>query len=329
MDLFTVLTLAGMLAFIGVTIYVANLEQAQGKPPTLSRILLYIILTMEALLALSAYFLATSPDYTGTQAELWVAIGLVAVGVIISYAVLASVSFRQMLQRLISSFNANSSVHIAAFVFMIALFLWNTIPFVMQGGIEGFARSMQDNGVSAGEPVLNAMLQITAAFLGIGLYIRRTLPQGLERLGLRIPTLQDIGVGAGMGFVLLLLASSFVAIWQAVAPDTIEQQSSASNQIAQSFASLPLAFLLATSAALGEEIFMRGALQPVFGLVGSSLFFTSLHTQYLITPGLLMIFIVSLVLGLLRKHLSTNAAIVAHFVFNFVPLSLLAMGNSS
>jgi uncharacterized protein len=331
MNILTVLTLAGMIAFIGVTVYVANMEQAQGKSPVGSRFLLYTIMAMMFLLAPSAYFMTQAPGYTGAQTQLWITLTLVIAGVGASYATVAFESSRQLIQRLVGTagnFKVNSIVHATAIVLMIALFLWNVVPFVMQGGVEGYARSMEDSGgVSAGEPVISAVLQIAVAFLGIGLYIRRTPVPSLERLGLRIPTSQDVMIGLGVGIALLILQRVFVVIWFILSPDTIEQQSAAADQIAQSFSSLPLAFLLATCAALGEEIFMRGALQPVFGIVGTSIFFVSLHAQYLITPPLVLIFMVSIGLGLLRKHVSTNASIVAHFFYDFVPLALLASGS--
>jgi hypothetical protein len=327
MDLSTGLTLAGILVFIGVLIYLANQEYAAAKSPAVSRILLYIVIAMMFLLAPSAYLITLEPEYTGTQLELWVSVGLVTAGIALSYVMVASFGFRQVMVRLTAGgFKPNSSVHIAAVVLAIALFLWNTVPFVMQGGIEGYARSLGQNGISVGEPLITAILQVTVAFLGVGLYIRRSPLQSFERLGLRIPTQQDVITGIGVGFALMLMATAFGIAWQFISPEAAAQQSEASNQIALLFSSLPLALLLAVCTGVGEEIFIRGALQPVFGLIGSSIYFALLHAQYLITPGLLLIFLVSLGLGLLRQRVSTNAAIVAHFTFNFVPLALLGLG---
>jgi membrane protease YdiL (CAAX protease family) len=69
-------------------------------------------------------------------------------------------------------------------------------------------------------------------------------------------------------------------------------------------------------------VFFRGAIQPVFGIWVTSLFFTMLHTQYTLTPATLVIFITSLVLGWLRNRQSTSAAITGHFVYNFIQLVL-------
>ena len=86
--------------------------------------------------------------------------------------------------------------------------------------------------------------------------------------------------------------------------------------------SLPSGLLVAVLAAICEEILFRGALQPVFGLVISSLFFTALHLQYALTPAALILFVVALGFGLLRKHVSTTAAIIAHALYNILPILL-------
>jgi uncharacterized protein len=73
----------------------------------------------------------------------------------------------------------------------------------------------------------------------------------------------------------------------------------------------------------------RGALQPVFGLWITSIFFALLHTQYTLTPASLTIVVVALGLGWLRRRYSTAASIVAHFVYNFVLLALPLLFSST
>jgi len=60
----------------------------------------------------------------------------------------------------------------------------------------------------------------------------------------------------------------------------------------------------------------------------TSLFFALVHMQYTLTPATLIIFVVAVGLGILRRRQSTTAAIIAHFVYNFVQLALaiLAVG---
>jgi membrane protease YdiL (CAAX protease family) len=114
-----------------------------------------------------------------------------------------------------------------------------------------------------------------------------------------------------------------------MSPEQFAEQTSAANRISQQFDTLPLAFALSASAAIGEEILFRGALQPIFGWIPTSIFFALLHIQYTLTPAALIIFVVSLGLGWVRIRQSTTAAIIAHFLYNFVPLVLQVIVGSA
>src|SRR5262249_23771086 len=140
---------------------------------------------------------------------------------------------------------------------------------------------------------------------------------------LRLPTRQDVIWGVGVGLALIGALFVMSAIWQLfVSPEELTQQNAAAEQIASAFNTLPLAFILSLAAAVSEEIFFLGALQPVFGLVGTSIFFALLHIQYRLTPATIIIFVVGIGLGWLRQRQSTTASIIAHFVYNFVQLAL-------
>jgi membrane protease YdiL (CAAX protease family) len=75
--------------------------------------------------------------------------------------------------------------------------------------------------------------------------------------------------------------------------------------------------LLGLGAAAGEETLFRGALQPVFGVVLTSLLFASLHVQYGPSVSLGYVFLLSVGLGILRNRINTTAAFVAHAGYNF------------
>jgi membrane protease YdiL (CAAX protease family) len=166
------------------------------------------------------------------------------------------------------------------------------------------------------------VLFVVVAFLAIGLAIRRDLNGSLQRLGLRFPTLGDalwgIGIGLGLYGVLIVMVSVWALL---VPPEVIAEQTAASEQLARSFNTLPLAFAVAFTAGVGEEILFRGALQPVFGLALSSIYFVLVHIQYTLTPATIIILVVSLGLGWLRNRQSTTACIIAHFTYNFVQLA--------
>lgn len=171
------------------------------------------------------------------------------------------------------------------------------------------------------ELVGTGALHLAAAFLGVGWLARRRLPAVRRRLRLQIPRLREVGLSIAVGVVLWLLTTAAVAVWEQAAPaDIFQQQTQAARQYAQAFsASLSAALLLAIAPAVSEEIFYRGALQPVFGIFLSSLFFTATHMQYGLTPAVPILFGVSLGFAWLRLRFHTTAAIIAHALFNFLP----------
>ena len=85
--------------------------------------------------------------------------------------------------------------------------------------------------------------------------------------------------------------------------------------------------MLAAAAGLSEELLFRGALQPIFGIVPTSLIFAVSHVQYGLSPATLTVFLLSVVLGIIRKRSNTTVAILVHAGYNFILglLSLLAV----
>jgi membrane protease YdiL (CAAX protease family) len=342
------------LLYIGVVIYIANQDDLQRgigvagparrdaavsvfAPGTLLPWMLYGLIAFTMLFAIMIAYLAFAPDAAARMEELGLTPVQIEPAAATANLVLAlflaglaaraitSTGTRQRVQRFVhGEYNPESSVHTTALVLALLSVSVFAGQFVQQGGLSGLADALQgSDSLVANGLLFDAVVRIALAFLGVGLAIRRTLPQSLERLGLRLPTADDLRWGIGGGFVLYGVFLITAAIWVGlVSPEQFEEQTSAANQIAQMFNTLPLALILAISAALGEEILFRGALQPVFGWIPTSIFFALLHIQYTLTPATLIIFLVSLGLGWIRKRQSTTAAIIAHFLYNFVPLAL-------
>jgi len=185
---------------------------------------------------------------------------------------------------------------------------------------------LQADSLAISSVAFEAVLRVVGALLGVGFAIRRSLQQSLDRLGLRVPTAADLrwGIGAGVALYALLLVT--VTIWaNLVTPQQLQEQTQAADQLSSMFNTLPLALVVSISAAVGEEILFRGALQPVFGWVLTSILFALLHMQYTLTPATIIIFFVSLGLGWVRMRQSTTAAMIAHFVYNFIQLAPVAL----
>ncbi len=222
-----------------------------------------------------------------------------------------------------ATYDPESPVHTAAVTFAVLFVLITIGQVVSLGGVEGLANSLSASTPSLVDVLLNQALWLLAAAIGVGVGVRRTLPAALARLGLHRSSPGDLAVGALTGIVLIGGLFVFTLVWIALtSPEQFAAQTAASSQLAAGFGSLPSAFLLAIMVGIGEEVFFRGAVQPAFGNVATSIFFILLHTQYTLTPATFALFGASLAFGWLRDRFGTPAAISAHFVFNFVQLAL-------
>jgi membrane protease YdiL (CAAX protease family) len=334
MDAFNLMIVILALSYFGVTIYMANYGEATGERRLLVRGLLHgtiAIVFVYALVTLQVAFLPLPAQGEPSLEEISLAGALVnfALAVVIclfSFRIVNSAETRQWLKSRIGSqgsFSPDSIVHTTAIVLSLAALSFTIGQLVLSGGISGMAESIEASGISLGDTIFNQVLWIVVALLGIGLFLRRTPEQALGRLGLRVPAVADIRAGVGVAVALYLFVFVLSGLWAAlVTPEQFQEQTAASEQIAEAFNTVPLAFFVAVTVAVGEEVLFRGALQPVFGPGITAIYFALLHTQYTLTPASLSIFVVALALGWLRKRHSTTASIITHFIFNFVSLVL-------
>lgn len=317
--------------YIGITMYLANIVDAVGHTDndrsnfrTAVNGLLYLLTFFILLFAFRVIFVDAEQITSILSFVLMIGCA------VLSFRVIYSLEFRQTVQQYIGNhgrYTAESTVHTTAIVLSLALLASFLLSFVLQGGIEGIAETIDDEGVAVGDIFVQTIIQVAAAFLGVGWAIRRTLPQTLTRLGLRMPTRDDIvqGVGVGVSLILLLWLYGIIMSLFAAVGLFSDTQNDAANELAVQFSTVSLALLLATFSSIGEEVMFRGALQPIFGNVLVSVLFALIHTQLLFTPGMVFIFVVSYLLGRVRERYSTSASIIAHFVYNFVQLLLLIL----
>jgi membrane protease YdiL (CAAX protease family) len=334
-------------SLVCLIIILANLRERQKASDALLNGSLFFLAALIAFVGMTSLLGAVSPMPNMPQIELTTALIFTSIAIfsaLFCVALIRSLSFRQFLQnRLIRSdgknrlYNAHSPVHTTAIVLMV-FFLINTIGnFIIGGGVSGMAQSLQQSSMGLRDLLMNFLIFLLVAFLGIGMAIRRDLWQSLQRLGLLLPKdglgkiIHHLLIGAMLGFGLFWLQIILTSIWQTlVSPETLAEQTAASEQIFAAFKdSLWLGLLLAVTTAFGEELLFRGALQPIFGNLLVSLFFMLIHSQYILTPASLIILIVSLVFGYLRQNYSTSAAIAAHFIYNFTPFALLYLANQA
>lgn len=168
----------------------------------------------------------------------------------------------------------------------------------------------------------NLVAFVVVAYLCVGYRNYRDGREATIRLGLTRPSVSTwvnglLGViGA---FVAAFIGGTLTNILQ---PDKIEKLEESISALTSAVNTPAIALILALSSGIGEEVFFRGALQPRFGIVLTSLLFTFLHAQYGFTWVLLGVFGMSVVFGLLRQRYGTVAAIVAHAAYNLIVVVL-------
>ena len=336
MDISSIIAFVGGLSYMSYTIYRANQDQITGEWSGVLRWLLYGVVIMTFFYGLFIFqvpFMQAAEEMPLPQVDPFAAginFALTVCACLFGFGVITSAGLRGRIRQFLpanATYKPDSPIHAAAPVLILALICMVIGNFVVGGGIAGLAESLESSGgIGFGDILFEQVLWIFAAALGVGMLLRRTPQQTLERLGLRFPILQDFTWGTGIGLLLFGFVIALSSVWAlVVSPQEFQQQTAASDQLAQAFNSLPLALVTSLVVAFGEEIFFRGALQPVFGNVVTSIIFAALHTQYTLTPATIAIIFTSLALGWLRSKYSTSAAIIGHFVYNFIQLAIAVL----
>lgn len=155
---------------------------------------------------------------------------------------------------------------------------------------------------------------VVLAFAAVGFHVRRSLRATLARLGLASLTPRDLIVIPIAVALLYLVNGGTEAIERRLLPSLWQHDQAFTVALTQGMSPLRAA-LLAISAGVGEEVTMRGALQPRLGIGLTALLFAALHAQYS-WFGMLVIFAVGVMLGVVRRRTSTTAAIAVHALYD-------------
>ena len=155
---------------------------------------------------------------------------------------------------------------------------------------------------------------VLLSFAGVGFLVRRGFAAACERLGLRVPGIRDLLVALVALGLLWALNTGADVVQQRWFPSLWASDHRITDAIAAGL-SPARAVLLGLSAGIGEEITLRGGLQPRLGIPLTAAFFASLHVQYS-WFGMLVIFLLGLLLGVVRKRTNTSVAILAHIAYD-------------
>ena len=156
--------------------------------------------------------------------------------------------------------------------------------------------------------------EVVVALAGVGWLVRRRWPETAERLGLGAVRLSHAGIILAGIAAALAINAGMESLQRFALPGLWRQDQEVTAMIASNMA-IGTALVLGLSAGLGEEIVLRGALQPRLGVVLTSVVFACGHVQYS-WFGMLTISLLGIMLGLVRLRTNTTVAILVHGLYD-------------
>ncbi|MDQ3695639.1 MAG: CPBP family intramembrane metalloprotease [Chloroflexota bacterium] len=172
--------------------------------------------------------------------------------------------------------------------------------------------------------VLQAAVFVLVAYFIVGWRIVRTFGEATARLGISRPTRETVAAAAGFTVLSFLTAIAVNVIALFVQPELAETMNALTEDLTANFQNPIGALILGISAGVGEEALFRGALQPRYGIVLTSIVFALLHApQYGLNLAVLGLFGVSILLGLARNYFGTTTAMIAHAAYNAIQVLLV------
>jgi hypothetical protein len=224
----------------------------------------------------------------------------------------------------------------SSFPHLISGFVFLAAVFVLLLRMEPLA-FLQPNMLFPAWPVdhvlyYNGIELIILAFCGVGVIVSRCSSATFERLSLLRPTKIHLLVA----FLLVLLGFTFDAYWAIEISYHVEGQDLATqfaHYTSGSFdshislaASISLVAASAILFAVGEEMVIGGALQPVLGVIPSSVLYALLYGQFALAPIFMVkLFCWSVFLGMVRRYTNLTTTLLGHIGFNLTTVALFAL----
>jgi membrane protease YdiL (CAAX protease family) len=233
---------------------------------------------------------------------------------------------RLMGGRLKNAFWADPPIFLALWLFVVVL-ANNAVSFLIFTQEPDVSRLFPGGRLSPGTILTSQLPFVAVALFGVGLGVRRSPRETLARLGYGPISSKQLGVVVLFIGAALAVSVAADALFAELQPDLYrkvgELSDSLFNPVGLSpFSAVLFGLLIGVGAGLGEETLFRGAVQPVLGILPTSILFASMHVQY--GPSLLLgyVFLLSIGLGLLRRRINTTASFLAHAGYNSLAIIL-------
>ena len=327
---------AGILTLLA-TLFVGGLgllAQVARKSREAEVTLIVVLLALSLLVALLGAFTglgllltATSGGAPGAERLAFVAAGGAALlAGVLGVGVCVPPLRRLMGGRLKSDFWADPPIFLALWLFVVVL-ANNAVSFLIFTQEPDVSRLFPGARLSPGTILTSQLPFVAVALLGVGLGVRRSPREALARLGYGPISSMQLGVVVLFIGAALALSAAADALFAEVQPDLYREvgefSESLFNPVGLSpFSAVLSGLLIGVGTGLGEETLFRGAVQPVLGILPTSILFASMHVQY--GPSLLLgyVFLLSIGLGFLRRRINTTASFLAHAGYNSLVIIL-------
>ncbi|HOD86088.1 MAG TPA: CPBP family intramembrane metalloprotease [Methanoculleus sp.] len=245
--------------------------------------------------------------------------------------------FRVWLARYLP-FDPNSLLHSTALVVVLALTLIPPVPLLATGVppylSPQFIELLTESGDLLVDTVtLNAYTlfwTIVGSFFIAGACVRRTPREALERLGLVRPAGREVAFAVIAAFALVVAfhfidpaLAALVGFLGLPVTDT-----GAVNLLFAGTLTVPGIVMASIAAGFGEEVGIRGLLQPRFGIFLPALLFASLHAFQYSWDGLVSVFLAGVAFAYIRRYSNTTTSAITHTVYDLVLFAMLMAGIS-
>ncbi len=313
--------LAALVAFLPIFYGACAVVQLTVVRPKTRYVVIGSFGTLAVLLGLTGILSLAVPEVLSTRSG---SLLLVVAGV----TLLPMFKRVRLLLGRLTPMDPNSTVDIAGFIVAFwILVIAGTALFTID--LSAIADQVK---ITVADSLVNVLAYPALAFSLVGIWITRTPREAVKRLGLERLTWRQVGISLGLVVPLLVFAVGLDAVGRQLQPERYAQLEAILKTMSSGVTNPAIALLIGFCAGIGEELLLRGAVQPRLGIGLTALLFAVLHTQYGFSFAIVGILVVGVILGYQRKYMNTTACIITHGAYNTVVflLSFFAgIGNGS
>jgi membrane protease YdiL (CAAX protease family) len=207
-----------------------------------------------------------------------------------------------------------SAVHATALVLSVAL-VGSQLASQFSTDVLG-QQATNGQALAPADLVANELPFLLAAFLGVGIFIRRRPAAALDRLGLVRPTAWQIVLALGAAGLFFAFGSGVDTLAHMMTPGVAHKVDAANQRLFGQLLDPTGIASIALTAGIAEEALFRGAMQPRLGIAWTAFVFAAVHTQYGLSLDAVAVFVLAIGLGLLRRLTNTTTSTMCHVVYN-------------